>query len=56
MAEYICKEKLLKIYEDQWLHLQKTKNIVGNETAKYVQSGINWCINVLKEEEAIYDK
>ena len=43
------RERLLKIYEDRFLELQKLKHLKENKGAEDRQLGVNYCINILRE-------
>ena len=43
------RERLLKIYEDRFLELQKAKHLKENKGAEDRQLGVNYCINILRE-------
>ena len=45
----IDRTKLLKIYEDRFIELEKIKHLKDNKGAEDRQLGVNYCINVLKE-------
>lgn len=45
----VDRERLLKIYEDRFLELQKLKQLKENKGAEDRQLGVNYCINILRE-------
>lgn len=47
--DVVSRKKLLKIYEDRFLKLQKLKHLKDNKGVEDRQLGINYCINILKE-------
>lgn len=56
MSDSISRQAVLALFEERSLELQIAKQLPENKVQEYVQSGVNWCINTVKDMPSVENK
>lgn len=56
MGDLISRQAVLTLFEERFLELQIAKRLPENKVQEYEQSGVNWCINTVRDIPSVENK
>lgn len=56
MNDLISRQTVLTLFEKRFLELQIAKRLPENKVQEYEQSGVNWCINTVRDVPSVENK
>ena len=56
MSDLISRQAVLTLFEKRFLELQIAKRLPENKVQEYEQSGVNWCINTVRDTPSAESK
>ncbi len=56
MSDSISRQTVLTLFEERFLELQTAKRLPENKVQEYEQSGVNWCINTVRDVPSVENK